>query len=143
MNTFEYRSRVRFHDADPAGIAFFGRIFHFGHDAYEEFMRQAGMPLEQWIASDVGLPLTQASAEFVRPLKAGAEFTVQIELAELKPKGFTLNHRIVDFTGETCARLKTSHVAISRTEGRAIALPEPLSKFLTAFFEKAPHERST
>ena len=121
---FRYSTRVRFHDADPAGIAFFARLFTWCHDAYEELMREGGVPLEQLVAGDVGLPLAHASADFVRPLPLGAALTVEIQLGELKEKGFTLAHRLLAADGQECARVKTVHVAFSRQAKRPVPLPE-------------------
>lgn len=129
--TFRYTTRVRFADADPAGIAFFGRIFGFCHDAYEELMRERGAPLHELVAGDVGLPLTNASAEFLRALPHGAELTVEVRVAELKAKAFTLEHTVVGPGGEPCARVKTVHVAVSRQAKRAVPLPESVVRALT------------
>jgi YbgC/YbaW family acyl-CoA thioester hydrolase len=133
--SFRYTTRVRFHDADPAGIAFFGRIFGFCHDAYEELMRERGAPLHELVAGDVGLPLASASAEFLRPLPHGAELAVEVRVARVEAKAFTLEHTVVGPHGEPCARVKTVHVAVSRQSKRALPLPERITKILT---EEAP-----
>lgn len=129
--TFRYTTRVRFADADPAGIAFFGRIFGFCHDAYEELMRERGAPLHELVAGDVGLPLASASAEFLRPLPHGAELTIEVRVAELAAKAFTLEHTVAGPGGEPCARVKTVHVAVSRQAKRAVPLPESVVRALT------------
>ncbi len=125
---YRYSTRVRFHDADPAGITFFGRIFTYCHDAYEELMREGGVPLHD--LGDLGLPLGHASADFVRPLPHGAELTVEIRVAELKAKTFTLEHTVLS-GGEPCARLKTVHIAISKTSKRSVPLPERITQLLS------------
>ena len=33
---FEHRHRVRFHQSDPAGVLFFGRVFELAESTYEE-----------------------------------------------------------------------------------------------------------
>ena len=120
---FRYTTRVRFHDADPAGIAFFARVFTWCHDAYEELMREGGAPLEQLTRGDVGLPLKSASAEFHRPLPHGAALTIEVRLAEINPKGFTLEHTVLGEDGAPCARVTTVHVAFSKQAQRPVALP--------------------
>jgi len=133
--TFRYTTRVRFHDADPAGIAFFGRIFDFCHDAYEELMRERGAPLHELVAGDVGLPLANASAEFRKPLPHGAAVTVDVRVAELREKSFTLEHTVAGPDGEPCAHVKTVHVAVSRETKRAVPLP---ARVITALTQEAP-----
>ena len=49
MAVFEHRLRVRFQHTDPAGIVFFANILVYCHEAYEEFLRASGMPLEEFI----------------------------------------------------------------------------------------------
>lgn len=134
---YRYTTRVRFHDADPAGIAFFGRLFTWCHDAYEELMREGGVPLHELVAGDVGLPLASASAEFSRPLPHGAALTVEVRVAELKPKGFTLEHTVLGEGGEPCARLMTAHVAFSRAARRPVPLPERVTALLKDFLKEA------
>src|SRR5207244_8910120 len=49
MAPFEHQLRVRFQHTDPAGIVFFTNILVYCHEAYEEFLRAGGMPLEDFI----------------------------------------------------------------------------------------------
>lgn len=135
--SYRYTTRVRFHDADPAGIAFFGRLFTWCHDAYEELMREGGVPLHELVQGDVGLPLANASADFLKALPHGAELTVEVRVAELKPKGFTLEHTVLGPDGEPCARVKTAHVAFSRATKRPVALPERVAALLQTFLKEA------
>ncbi|MDM7914542.1 MAG: hypothetical protein QUU85_04650 [Candidatus Eisenbacteria bacterium] len=46
MAEFLDHTRVRFHEADPAGIVFFARVFRYAHDAYEAWLRSIGLPLD-------------------------------------------------------------------------------------------------
>ncbi|MBL8951640.1 MAG: acyl-CoA thioesterase, partial [Myxococcaceae bacterium] len=122
--------------ADPAGIAFFGRIIAFCHDAYEDLMRDRGVPLHELVTQgEIGLPLANASADFLRPLPHGADVTVEVRVAELREKGFTLEHTVIGPGGDPHARVKTVHVAISRATKRPIPLPERIAKALN---EEAP-----
>ena len=42
---FAYRTRVAFHQADPAGVLFFGRYAELWQEAYEAFIADLGLSL--------------------------------------------------------------------------------------------------
>jgi 1,4-dihydroxy-2-naphthoyl-CoA hydrolase len=121
---FRHEGRVTFHDADPAGVAFFARYFVWCHDAYEALMRAGGCPLDALVRGEIGLPLANAEAEFKRPLLHGDAFTVVVKVLELKEKAFVLEHEVLTADGQVSAKLKTVHVAIARATRKTVPLPE-------------------
>lgn len=133
--SFRYSTRVRFHDADPAGIAFFANVFRWCHDGYEELMRAGGVPLAKLVADGVGLPLAHASADYVRPLPYDSELTIVIDVVEMKEKGFTLSHLVLGSDGQSAARVKTVHVSISRQTMRPVPVPEVVVTALKAHLQ--------
>ncbi len=107
--TFRSLQRVRFHEADAAGIAFFANVYIYAHTAYDELLRTGGLTLETVIARGSAIPLKKTSAEHLRPLLAGAELAIDVDVVRLGSSSFALRHRIVS-AGELAAIVETVHV---------------------------------
>lgn len=127
MPAFEHSLAVRFHEVDPAGIVFFGRIFGYAHDAYEAWIREIGFPLEVPIAErGYALPLARAEADFHKPIGAGARLHVLLEVAAIGTASFTVRARILGADGEPRATVETTHVCVDPAQGRSRPIPEGL-----------------
>src|SRR5918912_3710644 len=97
---FEHRRRVRFQDTDPAGIVFFANIFVYCHEAFEEMLRDAGLPLEAIIASrEQVLRLVHADADFERPLRVGVLVTIRTSVASVGERSFRMQYEMFDEAG--------------------------------------------
>lgn len=102
---------VRFSDTDPFGIAHYPRIVDALHETSDMFMQEIGFPFwETAQEHDFGLPLVEMNFEFVHPVNAGDEVTI-----ELTP---SLGNRSVRF--EYVARLD-GDVVFSGYEQRVCA----------------------
>lgn len=131
--TFRSLQRVRFHEADAAGIAFFANVYVYAHTAYDELLRAGGLSLETVIARGAAIPLKKTSAEHLRPLPAGAELAVDIDVLRLGSSSFTLRHRIVS-AGELAAVVETVHVHARIGADRALTsqnIPDDLRAALS------------
>lgn len=122
---------VRFQDVDAAGIVFYARTFDYFHDAYVDFLRARGAPLERalrdgsWVA-----PLTRAEAEYLRPLRFGDGIEVSVVSVDLEETEYRVSYRI-DLDGELAAVGRTRHVSVSPETFRRAPLPELLRRALT------------
>ena len=128
---FQHQTRVYFQDADPAGIAFFARVFTFCHEAYEELLRAGGLPLEAILAAGtLGIPLVRAQADYKQPLRHGLAITVKVEVPLLKDRSFCLRHTITDESNAILAVAETTHVTVDRASGKACPIPDNLRAVL-------------
>ena len=133
--TFRSRQRVRFHEADPAGIAFFANAYVYAHTAYDELLRAGGVTFAMVAARGAAIPLKKSSAEHLRPLPAGSDFDVDVDVLRLGASSFTLRHRLL-LAGEMAAVVETVHVYARAHADRSLT-PEPLPADLRAALE--PH----
>ncbi|MBD3163469.1 MAG: acyl-CoA thioesterase [Candidatus Eisenbacteria bacterium] len=125
MSAFEHALTVRFHEVDPAGIVFFGRIFGYAHDAYEAWIRTVGFPLEVPIAErGYALPLAHAEADFHSPIRGGTELRVFLEVLSIGTSSFTVRSRILGKEGMRHATVETTHVCIDPAGGRPRPIPD-------------------
>lgn len=131
---FEHRLRVRFQDVDAAGIIFFSRYFEKAHEAFEEWMEAAGLPVtaEMMARREVGLPLVQAGGEFHSPALLGEELCVAVEVERLGASSVTYVFHFTGPAGQKRATVRTTHVCIDPQSFRSRPWPEAMRAALAA-----------
>lgn len=130
---FSTRIRVRFGDADPAGLVYYPTIFHYFHVGLEEFFAACcGKSYERLISEErLGFPTVRSEAEFVAPLRYGDEVLVEVSVLRI---GRT--SAVFDYTarraqdGTLCARAAQVHVCMNLNTHRATPIPD---KYREAF----------
>ena len=96
MNAFETTFQVRFGHVDPAGIAYYPRIFDYLHDVFEELweehvgQRYYHLLLEQ----DIGFPLVHSEVDFSTPLRFGDRPRARVTCVGMGRSSLTLRYRI-------------------------------------------------
>ena len=135
---FEHQRRIRFQDADPAGIVFFAHVLSFCHEAYEELLRSEGFPIESLVTGGApGLPLRHAEVDFTGPMRIGMLVRIAVSLGKLSDRSFRVDYEVKDEEGAPLARASTVHVAVDRAAMKATALPEPLRAALARHLVKS------
>jgi 1,4-dihydroxy-2-naphthoyl-CoA hydrolase len=134
---FVYETVLRLHDTDSAGVMFFGHLFRHLHDAYESFMASLGFALHLMIAppdpaSTLALPIVHAEADYLSPLRHGDRMLIEITVAEVRIRSFSLDYRVAGAEGRTCARARTVHVRASHPTSDTAPLPDDLRLALLA-----------
>lgn len=126
---FSLVRRVRFHEIDRAGIAYFARAFQYCHEAFEEMLAQAlGIDLERFFReSDWMLPLVHAESDYQAPILLGQDLRVELRVERVGASSVTFAYRIVGVADEVeRARVRLIHACISREGFQKRALPETL-----------------
>lgn len=80
MKSFTTQIRVRFGHVDPAGIAYYPRIFEYVHAVTEELWEQhVGVRYDHLIMDErVGFPLVHSEVDFRGPLRFGDRPIVRV-----------------------------------------------------------------
>lgn len=126
-----HRRVVRFQEVDAAGIVFFARTFDYLHDAYVEFLRARGAPLEMalqdgsWVA-----PLRHAEAEYLRPLRFGDAIEVCLVSVDLDETEYSIDYRI-ETGGRAACVGRTRHVSVDPRTFRRAPVPDVLRRALS------------
>ncbi|HEY7650489.1 MAG TPA: acyl-CoA thioesterase [Methylomirabilota bacterium] len=97
--------RVRWSDADPAGIAFYPRFFEWYDLGTEALFEAIGLPWLQLFPRHgiVGVPIVESGSTFAAPVRYGDTVTIRSTVAWVKDKTFRMEHEIS--VGDTvCAR---------------------------------------
>jgi len=138
MASFEHRLRVRFQHTDPAGIVFFANILVYCHEAYEEFLRANGMPLDELIARrEQILPLGHAEATFKRPFRFGQLVTIRVGIGRIGDRSFRVEYDLYDEAGEHLATAATVHVSVEARTGQSTTIEPRLRSVLERYAREA------
>lgn len=122
---FLYRTRVRFHQADPAGVLFFGRVTELLQAAYEELVVDMGLDHRAHFAQrEYSTPIAHLEVDYLRPILAGEDVTLRVSVGHIGNRSFTLEYAVLDDAGEQRVRAKTVLV-YTTIEGDRFA-PAPL-----------------
>ena len=116
---FEHTLTVRFHEADRAGIAFFGRVFEYCHTAFEEMLMAAGDNLASvFDEGGWGMPLVHVEADYARPMGLGHRLLISLEVERVGERSVTFVFQVRGKEdGELRATVKMVHAFVTAPEG--------------------------
>jgi YbgC/YbaW family acyl-CoA thioester hydrolase len=88
--------KVRWSDADPAGIAFYPCFFEWFDMATEALFESLEMPWPVLFPRYrvVGVPIVDVGARFVSPVRYGDTVTVRASISEVREKTFRVDHDV-------------------------------------------------
>ena len=126
-----YKTTVRLHHTDAAGILFFGRIYELINEAYESMMLSIGQDVRAIIfKTDFILPFVHTEADYRSPLTVGDEIEIRIETEKLGTTSMSLVYHIMKTNGTEAVTARTVSVSVERKSFTKIPLPDPLRKGL-------------
>ena len=151
--SFAVEFPVRFQDVDAGGVLFFGRIYDYCHQAYEEFWGSEGVDRAHFFAgAEYLVPIAHSEADYRSPIRHGERIRVRIEVARVGKASFELRYRITgtqsdprvgatDSGDSLRAEARTVHAFVERATMKPIPIPEPLRAILLRHLaqEPAPH----
>ena len=124
MSAFTTVIQVRFGHVDPAGIAYYPRIYDYLHDVYEELWeRHVGERYYRIICDQkMGFPLVHSEVDFKHPLRFGDRPDVRVTCFQLGRSSLGL--RYVFRLGETvCLDAKMTTVCIDLATMKSVEMP--------------------
>jgi len=123
MKSFTTQIRVRFGHVDPAGIAYYPRIFEYIHVVTEELWEQhVGVRYDHLIQERrLGFPLVSSNVDFRRPLRFGDRPIVRVTCFHLGRSSLGLRF-VFEQEGETAleARMTTVCTDIEKLQSQPI-----------------------
>ncbi|MBM3977194.1 MAG: acyl-CoA thioesterase [Planctomycetes bacterium] len=125
MKVFSLQQHVRFGHVDPAGIAYFPRLYDYIHEAFEELWDvHVGRRYYHLITEDgLGFPLVHSEVDFKNPLRFGDRVIVRISCFKLGRSSLGL--RYVYTVGETtCLDARMTTVCVRLKDLESIPIPE-------------------
>lgn len=88
--------KVRWSEADPAGIVFYPRFFEWFDLATEALFESVGLPWAEIFPRYrvVGVPLMESSARFRSPVRYGDVVRIRSTVTEVRRKTFRVEHEV-------------------------------------------------
>jgi 1,4-dihydroxy-2-naphthoyl-CoA hydrolase len=123
---FVYNRTINFHQADPAGVLFFGNIFPLAHDAYEAFITGLGTERNYFNDNDYAIPILHAEADYYSVIQPGDKLTISIKATTVKSSSFELAYVFTDDEKNIKAKVKTIHVLVRKKDFRKTELTDEL-----------------
>ena len=123
--TFVTQLDVRFGDVDPAGIAYYARIFEFVHEATEALWDvHVGRRYYYLVAEErLGFPLVRSEVEFKHPLRFGDRPVVRITAFKVGTSSVGLHYRFTVDDVE-CVEARMTVVCVKLDGLESIPIPE-------------------
>lgn len=124
---YTYRTTVKLHDTDAAGVMFFGSQFRLAHDCYEAMMAQIGCSLASILHnSDYLVLIVRAESEYKKPLTTEEKIEIQLQVEKVGNSSYTIICEIRNSHGDLTGTVRTVHVAVDRASGQTRPLPDKL-----------------
>lgn len=129
--SFQATIPVRFQDVDAAGVLFFGRIFDYCHQAYEELIESSGVDRAHYFhRAEYLVPIAHAEADYRKPIRVGERMNVAIDVTRVGRASVRLRYRVTGpSVDDLRAEVVTVHAFVDRATMRPISIPEPLRGF--------------
>jgi len=130
---FTYKTKIRLHDTDAAGIIFFANQFKIIHDAYEEFLEKFDQSLQSIIKkTNYFQPIVHAESDYKAPVFAGDKIAITVKVGHIGKTSFSLEYTLK--RGKTLVgKAKTVHVTIDQKTRKKIPLPSLLRRALNKY----------
>jgi len=133
VTTGELRLKVRWSEADPAGIVFYPRFFEWFDLGTEALFDALGLPWPVIFPryGVVGVSIVESGARFQAPVRYGDEVRIRTRVVEVREKTFRVEHEI-SVGGAACATGFEVRAWVARPEGpgdrlRARPIPEEVA----------------
>lgn len=136
MNKVFYTNKtLTFREADPAGIMFFGNVFAFAHDAFEEFIVAAGYGYNEWFGKfEFIIPIRHTEANYLSPFLPGQTYQIAVSVAKLGETSFQMKY-VFSKENKTHAVVTMVHAVANRKTLQKMPVPELIRNRLKPYLE--------
>lgn len=134
---FTYKTQIRLHDTDAAGILFFAHQFSIVHDAYEQLLEKLGFSFPTMLKDRAYfLPIVHAESDYKSPLFVGDKITIRIAVGHIGETSFSFVYTIHNQKKVLVGTAKTVHVTIDKKKRNKIPLPKEIRSSLEKFAKR-------
>lgn len=139
---FETTIKVRFSDVDRAGIAYYPRVVHWLHVAFEEFFEGfVGVPYAAVLEREnLGFPTVALEVEFLRPNRFGETLRVAVAIESIGTSSSRFRYQLFGPDGSERARARVTVVCVALDALQPVPLPERYRTRFAAALAPAPPE---
>lgn len=125
MSAYTTRQEVRFGHVDPAGIAYYPRIFDYVHEAFENLWREhVGIDYYHLLGErHLGFPLVHSEVDFKHPLHFGDRPEVRVTCFKLGQSSLGL-HYVYSVEGRVCVDAYMTTVCVELDTLESVPIPD-------------------
>jgi len=132
---FQKDIQVRFREADPAGILFFGNAFALAHDCFEDFIQAAGFTWKEWFhTKEYLIPIRHTECNFLKPFQPGEKYQITASVAKLGDSSFQMKYVFSSSLG-THADVRMTHAFLDAKKHQKISVPETVRNRLKVYLD--------
>jgi YbgC/YbaW family acyl-CoA thioester hydrolase len=136
MAAFERPLRVHFHQGDPAGVLFYGRVFELIEVAYEDMCRAAGVDIDALMHQHLyTTPVARVEVDYFQPIRVGEEVTVRAAVERVGTSSITMHYTLLGAEGDLRAEARVVHVLVDARTWNAVTVPEDVRAAYLHFAE--------
>ncbi|MEB3309993.1 MAG: thioesterase family protein [Snowella sp.] len=138
-----YSRIIRLSDTDAAGVIYFASLLSICHEAYEDYLAQAGINLKNFFRdSETAIPIVHGEIDFFRPLFCGDRIQVNLTPILLNEHSFEIIYQITvnDCLDKPVAKGLTRHICINPRTRQKLAVPKSIQQALLC---ESDHSQST
>lgn len=122
---FQTKMKIRFRDADPAGIMFFGNILGLTHDVFEEFIDSLGISWQEWFKPvQWACPIRHAEVEYLSPFVPGKTYVAAAQVLKIGQTSFQMQYEFLTKEQKICARVKVVHSFVDQKTFQKADVPQ-------------------
>lgn len=134
---FKTKKTLTFREADPARIMFFGNIFGFAHDAFEQFILEAGYTWKEYFQDpNFAIPLRHTEANYLAPFFPGETYDIAVTVASFGETSFKMKY-VFGQNGKTHAVVTMVHSVLDMKTKQKAAIPATMKTRLEKYLEAA------
>ena len=134
---FKTKKTLTFREADTARIMFFGNIFGFAHDAFEQFILEAGYTWKEYFQDpNFAIPLRQTEANYFAPFFPGETYDIAITVASFGETSFKMKY-IFSQNEKTHAVVTMVHSVLDMKTKQKAAIPATMKTRFEKYLESA------
>lgn len=125
---YTYKTTVKLHDTDAAGLLFFSNQFKMVHEAYETLLESIGLGFATLIRKkDYFLPIVHAESDYKKPLFVADRLTIEVTVEHIGKTSFTFAYTLRR-DNEIVGTAKTVHVTVDKKTQKKVPLPKEMRK---------------
>ncbi len=120
---YTYKTKIKLHETDAAGLLFFSHQFKIIHDAYESLLEKIGFSFSDLIRKHkYFLPIVHAEADYKAPLFVGDEITIAVSVDCIGTTSFVFAYELRK-KKQLVGTARTVHVTMDKKTKKKIPLP--------------------
>lgn len=132
---FRKEIQLRFREADPAGILFFGNVFSLAHDCFEDFIQDAGFTWKEWFhTKEYLIPIRHTESNFLKPFRPGEKYTITATVARIGDSSFQMKY-VFSQGSNIHADVRMTHTFLEAKSHQKISVPDTVRNRLNRYLD--------